>query len=312
MDSTLALCSVGIPTYNRPDLLSATIAEIRNQSYRELQIIISDNASPDSQVERIGREAAAADPRIRYIRQPENTGVRANFEFVLRQSTGKYFMWAADDDRRIDTYVEQLVAELESRPSAVLCGMEVRYFTPSGQAPFFPQYEAIYEGLVGARIEQIIAMISCTGVANIIYGVFRREALFHNDIPAASFIGPTLNEHPLFALVADKGEIFCLPQIGLFKRTSKKVFRHAKWEIAGGFRSSGGCFSISALRYHRDVFGELERTYRTLDLPGDQIEKARCAARRALTHHAIQLAVGWKPKRKAPMEKRQVDGGSAS
>ena len=79
MDSTLPLCSVGIPTYNRPDLLSETIAEIRSQSYRELQIIISDNASPDRQVERIGREAAAADPRIRYFRQPENTGARANF-----------------------------------------------------------------------------------------------------------------------------------------------------------------------------------------------------------------------------------------
>lgn len=310
MSDPLRLCSVGIPTYNRPKLLAATIEEIRNQSYRNLEIIISDNASPDPEVERIGREAAAVDPRIRYVRQPENIGPSANFDFVLREATGKFFMWAADDDRRISPYIERLVTELESRPSIALCGMETLYVTNAGETPFFPHHVALYEGAGGSRIERIVAMLERVGAANIIYGVYRREALFHAGRPAASFIGPTLNEHPLFALVADKGDVVCLPEIGLFKLAGESSIRGARWELEGGFRPGGPDLSLSNFRYHRAVIEELDRAYQALDLPPDEIAHAHRAARWVLKRHAIQMAVGWKPRRKVPHVDRRLPVGA--
>ena len=132
------------PHYNRPVLLAKTLQEVLNQSYPNLEIIISDNASPDADVAEICHQTVAIDKRIRYFRQTENIGPSANFEFVFRQATGIYFMWAADDDRRSLTYVEKLIAALQERPAAVLCGMEACYETADETVEFFPQYSEIY------------------------------------------------------------------------------------------------------------------------------------------------------------------------
>ena len=112
--------------------------------------------------------AAAMDARIRYFRQEENIGPTANFEFVYRQATGEYFMWAADDDRRSSTYIEKLIAALQERPAAVLCAMEACYETPDKVVQFFPQYSEIYSGLGGTKKDRILKMMAHLGTANII------------------------------------------------------------------------------------------------------------------------------------------------
>ena len=68
------LVSVGIPTYNRPEGLRRTLECITGQTYRNLEIIVSDNCSPDPEVERVVRSFMAHDARIQYFRQPENKG----------------------------------------------------------------------------------------------------------------------------------------------------------------------------------------------------------------------------------------------
>lgn len=100
------LVSVGIPCYNRPEGLRRTLECITKQTYRNLEIIISDNCSPDPDVEKIGREYAEKDKRVRYIKQIENIGAWRNFQFVLDKANGEYFMWTADDDECLLEFVE--------------------------------------------------------------------------------------------------------------------------------------------------------------------------------------------------------------
>ncbi len=101
------LVSVGIPCYNRPEGLRRTLECITGQTYRNLEIIISDNCSPNPDVERVGREFADRDQRVRYIRQIENLGMENNFQFVLNEANGEYFMWACDDDTFSLDYIEK-------------------------------------------------------------------------------------------------------------------------------------------------------------------------------------------------------------
>jgi glycosyltransferase involved in cell wall biosynthesis len=108
------LVSVGVPVYNRPDLLERRLANIAGQTYRSLEIIVSDNASPEPEMEAIGRGFAESDPRITYVRQETNIGAGGNFEFVLSCSTGKYFIWAADDDEWDENFIEVCVAGIGS------------------------------------------------------------------------------------------------------------------------------------------------------------------------------------------------------
>ncbi len=97
MDRT-PLVSVGVPTYNRPDGLLRTIKQICSQTYARLEIVVSNNASPNPMVAALLARCAELDPRIRVVNQPENLGIVKNFQYVLNHTQGEFFMWAADDD----------------------------------------------------------------------------------------------------------------------------------------------------------------------------------------------------------------------
>ena len=114
MKNRLPLVSVGIPTYNRPKDLRRTLECITGQTYKNLEIIVSDNCSPGPETEAIVREFMAKDARIQYFRQQENKGGEFNFKFVLGKATGEYFMWAADDDYfEHDTLISKLVSKVK-------------------------------------------------------------------------------------------------------------------------------------------------------------------------------------------------------
>ncbi len=118
------LVSVGIPTYNRPVGLRRTLECITGQTYRNLEIIVSDNCSPGPETGAVVREFMAKDPRIQYYRQEVNKGPAYNFEFVIGKSTGEYFMWAADDDEWEDSCIQKCLKEFFKNDSLVLCYSE--------------------------------------------------------------------------------------------------------------------------------------------------------------------------------------------
>jgi glycosyltransferase involved in cell wall biosynthesis len=108
MQST-PLVTIGIPTYNRPQGLKATLDIIIGQTYKNLEIIISDNCSPDSDVKVIAEDWANKDSRVKYIRQLHNIGMIENFNFVMLQAEGDYFSWIADDDYWDSNYIEECI-----------------------------------------------------------------------------------------------------------------------------------------------------------------------------------------------------------
>ena len=108
------LVSVGIPTFNRPDGLRRTLECITGQTYKNLEIIVSDNCSSSSETEEVVREFVSKDSRIQYYRQDFNKGAAFNFQFVLEKATGEYFMWAADDDIHEREFISSLVEPLKN------------------------------------------------------------------------------------------------------------------------------------------------------------------------------------------------------
>ncbi len=111
--------SIGVPVYNGAATLAATLDSIAAQTVRDIEIIISDNASGDGTAA-ICRDHAARDPRIRYFRQPTTVTATENFKFVLRQARAPFFVWVAHDDSRDADFVEKLMTALESHPGAIL------------------------------------------------------------------------------------------------------------------------------------------------------------------------------------------------
>jgi glycosyltransferase involved in cell wall biosynthesis len=117
--SSMPLVSVCIPTYNRADRLRRAVENLLGGTYSNLEIIISDNASPDH-TQKVCAELCERNSSIRYFRHPVNQGPTKNFEYARSQARGKYFLWHGDDDYLGAGYIKACVAELEKDSSLIL------------------------------------------------------------------------------------------------------------------------------------------------------------------------------------------------
>ena len=110
--------SIGMPVYNGTHFIRDALDSLLAQTFADFDLTISDNASTDD-TEDICLWYASRDKRIKYVRQPVNLGAAANFDYVLGEATGDYFMWAAADDTWGRSFLEVCKATLEKSPRAV-------------------------------------------------------------------------------------------------------------------------------------------------------------------------------------------------
>jgi glycosyltransferase involved in cell wall biosynthesis len=118
--------SIGMFVHNGSSCIRNAIESILNQSFKDFELIISDNASTD-ETEKICSEFANKDFRIRYIRQKKNIGASANALFVLDQAIGEYYMWAAHDDVKSLDFLELNLKFLQDNLDYVASTSPVSY-----------------------------------------------------------------------------------------------------------------------------------------------------------------------------------------
>jgi glycosyltransferase involved in cell wall biosynthesis len=169
------LVSIGVPVRNGAAFLEEALQLLVRQTHMHLEIIVSDNASDDGSGEII-ESFARSDTRIRVYKQPRTLTAFENFRFVFEQSCGKYFMWAACDDRRSLDNVHQLLAALEARPDASLAFGDVAEFSDPTRwqttAPIHYTFETTPTESWRDRLERN-TRINCLHI----YGLIRRSAL---------------------------------------------------------------------------------------------------------------------------------------
>lgn len=124
--------SIGMAVYNGEKYLAQSLDSLLAQTYRDFELIISDNASTDA-TEAICRRYAAADARVRYVRQPENCGSNENFNRAFRLGRGELFKWAAHDDLHDPTFLERCVGVLDRDPSVVAVHTRTAEIGPAGE-----------------------------------------------------------------------------------------------------------------------------------------------------------------------------------
>ena len=111
MATAKPLVSIGLPVYNGEKFLGRAIDSLLAQDYANIELIISNNCSTDG-TGAICERFASTDSHIRYSTRERNMGASANWEWVLGQAQGAYFMWAAHDDFWKPAFVSTLVDEL--------------------------------------------------------------------------------------------------------------------------------------------------------------------------------------------------------
>src|SRR5438105_3502805 len=123
--------SIGMFVYYGERYLRQTLDNLLSQTFKDLELIVSDNASTDATAE-ICREFADRDPRVRHVRLKRNVGSQRNANLVFSLARGRYFMWASDHDVHDCTLIARCVDVLERETSVVLCYSRAAFIDKHG------------------------------------------------------------------------------------------------------------------------------------------------------------------------------------
>src|SRR3954451_4245208 len=112
----MTLVSVLIPTFNRAAMLTQALESAVDQTYRDLEIVVADNASTDDTAAVVER-FARADSRVRYVRHARNLGYLGNVQSLLGEARGEFVKFLMDDDVLLPGCVTTLVRPCLRDPS---------------------------------------------------------------------------------------------------------------------------------------------------------------------------------------------------
>ena len=108
-------------TYNGEKYLKEQIESILNQTYKNIRLIISDDASKDS-TPQILEEYRKKDSRIEIYLNKENRGVVKNIEFLLEKVEDEFYMLADQDDVWLPLKVEKSIETLKKQNADLVFG----------------------------------------------------------------------------------------------------------------------------------------------------------------------------------------------
>lgn len=110
-----------LATYNGEKYVGEQIESILTQTYKNINLIISDDKSQDN-TKKIIEEYAKKDQRITIFFQERNLGYIKNFEFLIKQVRSNYFMLSDQDDVWLPEKVEKSIKKLKEENADLVFG----------------------------------------------------------------------------------------------------------------------------------------------------------------------------------------------
>lgn len=257
------LVTIGIPTHNRPHELRRAILSALHQTYKNTEIIISENPSRSDSYKAI---ADILDKRTLFFKQNKNIGPIKNFEFLLKKASGDYFMWLSDDDILKEDFIEKCVYTFSQNKDAIAVTTRFQYFSENELFGLFEE-KTIDFSKINEKKENIIAIIH-HNYGNIFYSLYKREKLFFNGRSILEITKmDSGNEIPFFIFLSSQGNFFVLNGVHFFKRTNLNTYIQARWEKQGGMipnwkkiledKNSIKNYHIKALLETKDIIKKL-------------------------------------------------------
>lgn len=134
--------TVFIPTYNTGEVLRDTLDSVISQSYRDLEIIITDDSSTDGLTRDIIVEYAARDNRIRAFVKPHEGIVPCAWRYVMPMVSGEFILYMSHDDIIAPDAVEKAVEKAREDPETDHVLMAMTMFRDDPANPE-PEYETV-------------------------------------------------------------------------------------------------------------------------------------------------------------------------
>jgi len=146
-----SLVSILIPTRNRPALLIKAVKSALAQTYKQIEIVITDNSDIDQSS---ALKYLIEDKRVSYIKNLDNIGPILNWRKALECSSGRYCLILPDDDYLLNPfYIEDAVKILNDEkvslvvPNCILSYPEIQIIGKSGHQGYIGGQDFIRAGL---------------------------------------------------------------------------------------------------------------------------------------------------------------------
>jgi glycosyltransferase involved in cell wall biosynthesis len=211
------LVSVGLPVYNGEKFLARALDSLLGQTIRDIELIISDNASADG-TQAICEEYARRDRRVRYLRQAANIGAPRNWNVVAREARGEFFKWAAAADICVPHNLESCVQAMRRDSSVVMCYGRTQFIDEQGKP--LEVIDSDIDAMQERPSERFLRVCTLLSLNNAQCGVIRLDVLRRTGYDRLYPSG----DLALTAELVLYGKCLLLPEILVLRRKSPATF----------------------------------------------------------------------------------------
>ena len=216
--------SVLIPTRNRPQLAIKAVRSALAQTYRPIEIIVTDNSDEDLLGPLL---RSIADENIRYLKNSQNIGPILNWRKAFDISNGEYCLVLPDDDYLINPfYIEDAVQILVNDAiNLVIPDCILSY--PSNNTVGSSGYSGLIKGQDFIRAGRHIPHIG---------NVFRKEAAqLHNAFHSNDILWSDIE---LWMKLMSTGDVYCYrtPSVLYLFHDDNIVFNMSRDELIANSR----------------------------------------------------------------------------
>ncbi len=144
--SNYSFVSVIIPTYNRKNLIARSIQSVLNQSYKDFEVIIIDDASIDGTQEIV---ETFSDKRLKYYRLKDRKGAGSARNIGIKKSNGSFITFLDSDDVWLPKKLEkQLLVFQNESPKIGVVYTDMQRILKNGTIKYYPAPTIVPERLI--------------------------------------------------------------------------------------------------------------------------------------------------------------------
>jgi len=218
--------SVVVLTYNQSHIVTETLDSIYNQTFRNIELIISDDASKDSTQEIVKHWVEKHKDRFVNILtnfNDENLGIVKNHNLALRLASGEFIKSIAGDDILLPDALEKMHSFLVDNNQARFCASKMRaFYTKDGERIFFDEFpqRKILNKMMNASADEQFRII-CQEDFVPAPGTFFRKSVF-DDYGYTSEMFKVIEDWPQWLNFLLNGErLYFLNEVTVLYRVHK-------------------------------------------------------------------------------------------
>lgn len=233
--------SIVVPIYNAEKYLKKCLDSLINQTYRNIEIVLVIDASPDNSLQ-IAEEYALKDNRLVVNSLAQNVGVSKARNIGIKMATGNYIYFVDPDDFVDTNMVELIVNEMEETYDLIITGLYKVYEDGRDKHNILPN-----KPFIAHQLKEFGTVYHELDEAGILYGpynkLYKKSILINNAIEFPPF---SLGEDQCFVL----RYLICCNTIKVCKFSSYYYVNHISASNSKGVqRSFDSVYAFLTLKF---------------------------------------------------------------